>query len=104
MKGQMDDSIAVPSDRCSTTPGPWIVKQDTGLRQRIQTSGDKGTIAYMTARPFSYGSNFSHAQISANARLIALAPDMLGAICYYATIDGPVGVMAKGVLKKLEAA
>ena len=61
----------------SPTPGPWRVMRDTGLRQRIQTSGDKGTLAYMTARPFAWGANFSHAQISANANLIAAAPELL---------------------------
>ena len=69
----------------SHTPGPWIVKRDTGLRQRIQTSGDKGTLCYMTARPFAHGANFSHEQITANAKLIAAAPELVSALrsCEY---------------------
>lgn len=71
-------SASIPANG-THTPGPWVVVRDTGLRRRIQTSGDKGTLAYMTARPFSYGSNFSHNQIAANANLIAAAPDLLEA-------------------------
>lgn len=61
----------------SPTPGPWVPERESGLRWRIRTAGDKGTLAYMTARPMSWGANFSHEQIAANARLIAAAPDLL---------------------------
>lgn len=62
------------------TPGPWEVKRESGLRQRIQACSDKGTLAYMTARPGAHLGNFSHDQIAANARLIAAAPDLLAAL------------------------
>lgn len=61
------------------TPGPWMAVRDSGFRHRIQTSGDKGTLAYMTARPFAHSANFSCQQIADNARLIAAAPELLAA-------------------------
>jgi hypothetical protein len=64
----------------SHTPGPWVPRKDTGLRWRIQTAGDKGTLAYMTARPAAWAGNFSHGQIEENAHLIAAAPDLLEAL------------------------
>lgn len=70
------------------TPGPWIVKRDSGLRQRIQTAGDKGTLCYMTARPFAHGANFSHGQIAANAYLIAAAPDLFRELEFLVKVYG----------------
>lgn len=61
------------------TPGPWVIKRESGLRQRIQ-SASGGTLAYMTARPLAHGANFSWEQIAANAALIAAAPDLLAAL------------------------
>ena len=72
------------------TPGPWIVKRDSGLRQRIQTAGDKGTLCYMTARPFAHGANFSHEQITANAHLIAAAPDLLNGLMHLVRLLEPL--------------
>lgn len=64
----------------SHTPGPWVPTKESGLRWRIQTAGDRGTLAYMTARPGSHLGNFSYGQIEANARLIAAAPELLEAL------------------------
>ena len=66
--------------KSTPTPGPWIAVRESGLRQRIQTAGDKGTLAYMTARPFAHSANFSWGQIEANAQLIASAPDLYKAL------------------------
>jgi hypothetical protein len=99
-------AVSDKPSRGTHTPGPWVVQRDSGLRQRIQTGGDKGTLCYMTARPFAHGANFTHAQITANARLIAAAPELLEALeeCLREhggfTIKGEVEKRARAAIAK----
>lgn len=60
------------------TPGQWHVQDDHGKRW-IETGGNDDTIAEVHRR-CSKGSVYSCKESSANARLIAAAPDLLKAL------------------------
>ncbi|WP_125922959.1 hypothetical protein [Pseudomonas sp. p106] len=57
------------------TPGPWHVQDDHGKRW-IETSGNDDTIAEIHRRA-SKGGVYSCKEASANAQLIAAAPELL---------------------------
>ena len=60
------------------TPGPWHVQGDHG-KLWIETSGNDDTIAEVHRRA-AKGSVYSCKEASANAKLIAAAPDLLEAL------------------------
>lgn len=60
------------------TPGPWHVQDDHGKRW-IETGGNDDTIAEIHRRA-SKGSVYSCNEATANAQLIAAAPELLKAL------------------------
>lgn len=90
------------------TPGPWAISADHG-KLWIETSGSDGTICEIHKRQQG-GSVYACKEASANARLIAAAPDLLRMVEKFVSdygiagdgwpINKPIFIESLGIIAK----
>ena len=79
------------------TPGPW---RATGPNVRADTDdGDGALIAVVRDKHFFDGEPISLSELTANARLIAAAPDLLAIVAELARHDGMSGDLPMLIVK-----
>lgn len=65
------------------TPGPWTRDENDGRSKLDQAAWVRGPSGYFIASAFDFNRTDRDAEVEANARLIAAAPDLLAALVAY---------------------